>query len=100
MIVSIGLILINYFIKSIDRLNSANNFKLKMNIVDILSVYPGIYKLMKIWQFKFGETMYFGSGNASGTLRFTNNYSSNVSLTKLIILFIMILSSYFQKCYL
>ena len=45
-----------------------------ITFLDILSMFPNIYKRAKVWQFQFDEVLFFGSGNASGKLRFTNYY--------------------------
>ena len=45
-----------------------------ITFLDILNMFPNIYKRAKVWQFQFDEVLFFGSGNACGKLRFTNYY--------------------------
>ena len=48
-----------------------------MSLYDLLSLYPNILKRAKVWELKFNEVLYYGSGNASGRIRFTNNHNPN-----------------------
>ena len=48
-----------------------------MSTYDLLSLYPNILKRAKLWEYQFNEVLYYGSGNASGRIRFTNNHEPN-----------------------
>ena len=48
-----------------------------MSFVDVLRLIPDIYERAKVWEFEYDKIWYFGSGNSSGTLRFTNNHDIN-----------------------
>ena len=50
-----------------------------MSFIDIINLFPNLYKLEKVWEFEFGKTLFFGSKNASRKLRFTNNHNGNVN---------------------
>ena len=54
-----------------------------MSIFDILSMYPNILKQIKVLEYQFNEVSYYGSGNASGRLRFTNNHNPNKTYVSL-----------------
>ena len=51
-----------------------------MSFVDVLSLIPNIYERAKVWEFEYDKIWYFGFGNSSGTLRFTNNHDPNNSV--------------------
>ena len=48
-----------------------------MSYFSFLSLSSNIYKIAKVWQFEEGKICFFGSQNASGKLRFTNNHHIN-----------------------
>ena len=37
-------------------------------------MFPYFYNYDKIWEYKYNKVLFFGSGNASGRLRFTNHH--------------------------
>ena len=51
-----------------------------MNLIDVLSLIPNHYQRAKVWEFEYDKIWYFGSRNASGTLRFTNDHDLNNSV--------------------
>ena len=51
-----------------------------MNLIDVLGLIPNIYQRAKVWEFEYDKIWYFGPGNSSGTLRFTNNHDLNDSV--------------------
>ena len=44
-----------------------------MNYISLLKLSPNIYNRAKIWEFEINKVLFFGSKNASGRLRFTDN---------------------------
>ena len=45
-----------------------------MNFLDIMKSFPNVYKFVKMWKYNYDQIRYYGSGNASGKLRFTNHH--------------------------
>ena len=52
-----------------------------MSYIECLSILPHFYKLDKIWEYQYNKVLFFGSGNASGRLRFTNHHNANDSVS-------------------
>lgn len=50
-----------------------------MSFYDIISVNEHFSKLDKLWEYEYDNVLFFGSGNASGRLRFTNHHNSSDS---------------------
>ena len=53
---------------------------LTMNFLDIMKLFPNVKKLSKVWEYNYDQIMYYGSGNASGRLRFTNHHHPDDSV--------------------
>lgn len=51
-----------------------------MNFISLISLFPNIYKKVKIWEYEYDKTWYFGPGNASAKLRFTNHHDLNTQV--------------------
>ena len=45
-----------------------------MSFLELLSLSSNIYRRVKMWEYQYDKVWYFGSKNASGTLRFTNHH--------------------------
>ena len=43
----------------------------------LISMFPNLYKQAKVWIYEYDKVLYFGSGNASGRLRFTSHHDPN-----------------------
>ena len=53
---------------------------LTMNFLELMKRFPNVYRLSKIWEYNYDQIMYYGSGNASGKLRFTNHHHPDDSV--------------------
>ena len=50
-----------------------------MSFYYIVSVNEHFSKLDKLWEYEYDKVLFFGSGNASGRLRFTTHHNPNDS---------------------
>ena len=66
--------------KTFFGLNDLFKVSLTMNFLEIMKLFPNIKKLSKVWEYNYNEIMYYGSGNASGRLRFTNHHHPDGSV--------------------
>ena len=48
-----------------------------MSYIDLVNLFPNIYKLTKVWEYEYDKILFFGFGNASGTLRFSIHQDPN-----------------------
>ena len=55
-----------------------------MSVLSIIKLFPNLLKKAKIWEYEFDKKWYFGTGNQSGTLRFTSHHDPNNSVINLI----------------
>ena len=53
---------------------------LTMNFLELMKRFPNVYRLSKIWEYNYDQIKYYGSGNASGKLRFTNQHHPDDSV--------------------
>lgn len=61
-----------------------------MSVLSIIKLFPNLLKKVKIWEYEFDKKWYFGSGNQSETLYFTNHHNPNNSVINPIKLTIII----------
>ena len=52
-----------------------------MSFLELLSLSSNIHRRVKIWEYQYDKVWYFGSKNASGTLRFTNHHDHYEQVT-------------------
>ena len=50
------------------------------NFFDLMKLFPKIKKQSKILEYNYDKIRYYGSGNASGRLRFTNHHHPDDSV--------------------
>ena len=47
------------------------------NFLTVASFFPNIYQKSKLMIYKYDKILYYGSGNASGRMRFTTHHDPN-----------------------
>ena len=61
----------------------SSNSLFKMSFLTLISLFPNLYKLTKVWVYKYNKVLFFGTGNSSGRLRFATHHNPDDQVYKI-----------------